>query len=137
MPLFPSPEWMDAFCEAFRAQPRAEEVAEVLDGTYRFVVEPGGSLTERHAYDVAIRPDPASGVPSAVRTEVDGATPRLTLTASYERWQQLIEGTLDIGMAVMLRRLKVSGDLSPLVGGLSSAKPLMDALKAVDTRWLP
>jgi hypothetical protein len=134
MPQFPSPEWMDAFCDEFRAQPRAHEVAEVLHGTYRFVVEPAGPLTERHVYDLDI--EPGDDAPRAERIEHDSSEPRLTLTAGYDRWRQLIQGKLDIGMAVMLRRLKIKGDLSPLVGGLSSAKPLLDALKSVDTQWL-
>lgn len=108
-------------------------MAEALDGVYRFVVEPAGALTQRHSYDVAIRPDQRGGA-SAERIQLDGQ-PRLTLSADYERWQQLITGKLDVGMAVMLRRVRVNGDLSALIGRLSSAKPLMEALAGVDTQW--
>ncbi len=38
-------------------------------------------------------------------------------------------------MAVLLRRLKINGDLQRLIREMGSAKPLMDALGAVDTEW--
>lgn len=136
MPQFPSSEWMDAFCVELTNHQDAAEVARVLDGVYRFVIEPGGPLATEHRYDVVIRPGEDGAAPRVRRRDQPTDSPRVTLTAAYERWHQLITGELDVGMAVMLGRLKVSGDLSPLVGGLSSAKPLMDALGAVDSQWL-
>jgi hypothetical protein len=128
---------MEEFCGRFAEQPGSQDVAGVLDGVYRFVVTPAGPLTEQHIYDVAISPG-AAGHDGQLATVVDEPSDvRLTLTADYLRWYQLITGQLDVGMAVMLRRLKVAGDLSPLIGGLSSTKPLMEALGAVDSQWLP
>lgn len=134
MPTFPSPEWMDAFTEELTAQERAQAVAEVLDGVYRFVIEPAGPLRERHAYDIEIRPGD-DGEPAARRLDDAEERPRLTLTAGYDRWRQLLRGELDVKMAVLLRRLKVSGDLQRLIRELGSADPLMDALQGVDTQW--
>ena len=132
MPRFPSAEWMDEFCNHLEAQEEIGEAARVLDGVYRFVIEPAGPVPERHVYAVQIRSD--VGGATATRLD-DAADPRLTLTATYDRWRQLITGRLDIGMALMLRRLKVSGDLGTLTRDMRSAKPLMDALGSVDTDW--
>lgn len=133
MPTFPSADWMDAFSQELLRQERIDEVASVLDGVYRFVIEPEGPLAERHTYDVEIRPAPEGA--AAARLPELSDSPRLTMTAGYQRWRQLITGQLDVRRAMLLRRLKVRGDLSPLLGGLSTSKPLMDALRAVDTRW--
>jgi hypothetical protein len=133
MPTFPSAEWMDAFAEELVAHPRADEVASTLDGVYRFVVTPAGPLAEEHVYDVEIRPGPDG--PTAARLE-GGGEPRLTLTATYERWKQLITRRLDVGMAVMMRRLRVQGDLQRLIREMGSVAPLTDALESVDSRWL-
>lgn len=133
MPVFPSSEWMDAFCAHLESHPQAAEVAEGLDGVYRFVIDPAGPLDQRHTYDVAITPT-GDGADVAVVAAQD--KPRLTLTTDYRRWQQLVRGELDVGMAVMLRRLKVSGDLSSLMGNVSTAKPLVESLHAVETVWL-
>ncbi|HVM18853.1 MAG TPA: SCP2 sterol-binding domain-containing protein [Egibacteraceae bacterium] len=133
MPVFPSAEWMTDFCDRLSGHPEAAEVAHALDGVYRFVIEPAGPLDERHVYDVAITPD---GDGAQVALVEDAGERRLTMTADYHRWQQLVRGELDVGMAVMLRRLKVSGDLSRLIGNVSSARPLVDALSGVETTWL-
>lgn len=133
MPVFPSEEWMVEFCRRLEAHPDAAEIATALDGVYRFVVDPAGPLEDRHVYDVSIR---RTGKGAEVAVVDDGADPRLTMTTDYRRWQQLVRGELDVGMALMLRRLRVSGDLTQLVGNVSSARPLMDSLSGVDTVWL-
>ncbi len=135
MPLFPSTEWMVAFCDALRVHPDAEQVASALDGVYRFVVEPAGPLTTPRHYDIGIRPTGAGAQIGVLEGEAH-EQPRLTLAADYTRWQQLIRRELDVGIAVMLRRLKVSGDLTSLRGSLSSAQPLVHALGDVETTWL-
>jgi hypothetical protein len=135
MPLFPSQEWMQAFCDELASHDEAPDLATALDGVYRFVVEPAGPLDEWRSYDVSIRPTGAG--PKIAPLDADeGEEPRLTMTADYRRWQQLIRGEQDVGMAVMLRRLKVSGDLGGLMSQLASAQPLLSALGAVPTEWL-
>lgn len=135
MPQFPSEEWMDAFCVELAEHPRAGEIAPALDGVYRFVVEPAGPLTQTQRYDVEIRPDENGGARVA-QLDAPHPSPRLELRADYERWRQLVTRKLDVGMAIMLRRLKVSGDIMALRRDVSSATPLMDALSSVDSQWL-
>lgn len=135
MPVFPSEAWVEEFCARVREHPDAAATAEALDGVYRLVVEPAGPLEERHAYDVAIHPDGDGGMSATpVPERVDH--PRLELRATYPNWRRLISEQQDVGMAVMLRRLRVRGDLSRVTRQLSSARPLTDALSAVDTQWL-
>lgn len=136
MPLFPSHAWMGAFCERLAVQSDVEQVASALDGTYRFVIEPAGPLSASETYDVRIAAGNDLEGPVIRVLESGVERPTLTLTASYERWRQVIEGELDVGMAVMLRRLRVSGDLSRLMRRLDSAQPLVQALREVDTQWL-
>jgi SCP-2 sterol transfer family len=135
MPVFPSDEWMIEFCERLQVHEESDDIAHALDGLYRFVVDPGGPLDEQHVYDVVIQPTD-TGAEVYLADNDHSERPRLTMTTDYKRWQQLVRGELDVGMAVMLRRLKVSGDLTSLLGNVSSARPLMDSLHEVDTIWL-
>lgn len=135
MPVFPSAAWVEAFCDRFVEHPHAREAAQTLEGTYRFVIEPAGPLTERHVYDLGIHPDGDAGATAVLLTEPPDS-PRLQLRADYPNWRRLISGQLDIGMALMLRRIRVTGDLSGLTRNLSNARPLTEALGAVDTQWL-
>ncbi|MPZ87532.1 MAG: hypothetical protein GEU81_05540 [Nitriliruptorales bacterium] len=134
MPVFPSQEWMDDFCAKIEADPRSPAMAKALEGVYRFVVEPHGALHDRHAYEISIVAD-GDGTRVAPQP-VSADPPRLTITASYLRWVQMLRGELDIPVAVMLRRIKVSGDLSGVMGNMSDARPLLDALSAVDSTFL-
>ncbi len=135
MPVFPSFEWMADFCEQLESHPDAPDVAGALDGVYRFVVDPAGPLAERHSYDVSIRPTGA-GAKVGIVDRAESAKPRLTMSTDYRRWQQLVRGELDVGMAMVLRRLRVSGELTRLMGSVSTARPLVDALHEVNTTWL-
>lgn len=135
MPIFPSSAWMQDFCAELAAHPEAGAVARTLDGVYRFVIEPAGPMPERHTYDVTIRPDGAGAADVSCADGAGDTPPVLTLTAGYDRWRQLIRGELDVTMAIMLRRLRVGGDLSRLTSELSNPRPLLDALGAVDTQW--
>jgi hypothetical protein len=134
MPVFPSGQWMEAFCAELVSHPDAERLAKSLAGIYRFVVQPAGPLGQEHIYDVKIAQG-ASGTPD-VCWSVDGSVaPTLELVADYERWRQMISGTLDIPLAMMLGRLRVRGDIRRITSRAADARPLLDALQAVNTTW--
>lgn len=135
MPLFPSREWMDVFCVHLTAHAGFESMASRMEGVYRFVVEPSGPLTDRHGYDVRVQPGDDLRPACAALLAEPAASPTLSMSATYERWRQLIMGELDVGMAVISRRLKVSGDLTRLLSRLESASPLIDSLRQVETEW--
>ena len=137
MPVFPSSEWIQEYCRRLEAHPDAAAVARSLDGVYRFVIEPGGPLTERQVHGVEIRPRPDGGG-ATVTPLADVAAPdaELSISAAYPQWRQLVAGKLDLAVALMLRRIKVGGNLQRLTSRLSSAQPLLEALQSVDTVWL-
>lgn len=137
MPVFPSAEWIREYCERLAAHPDAAAVARSLDGIYRFVIEPGGPLTQRQVHGVEIRPAPdGAGAVVTALGDVDPADAELSISAAYPQWRQMVAGKLDLAVALMLRRIKVGGNLQRLTSRLSSAQPLMEALRSVDTVWL-
>lgn len=134
MPAFPSRAWMMELCEHVVAHPDAGALARGLDGVYAFVVDPTGPVHTRQRYDLAIHPAAADGARAELLDE-SAAQPRITFTARFDRWWQLINGNLDPRLAIMLRRLKVSGDVWRLGKQLSTVTPLLEALARVETRW--
>lgn len=126
---------MEAYCGHLSAHAGFDTLASRMEGVYRFVVEPSGPLTDRHGYDVKVQPGDDLEAACAQLLAEPAPSPTLAMTATYERWRQLIVGELDIGMAVMSRRLKVSGDLTRLLSRLESASPLIDSLRQVETEW--
>jgi hypothetical protein len=134
MPVFPSEEWMEAFCDEVAAHPGALHTARALDGVYRFVVQADGPLRATHSYDLLITAD--GDAAHVQRLDEPGDRPRLMMTARYGRWRQLINGELDVGLAILLRRLRISGDLMSLRNQLDDVKPLTESLRRVETVWL-
>lgn len=136
MPTFPSRDWMVELCQHIATHPNAATLARALDGVYSFVVEPAGPVRQRRRYDLVITPPEGggTGAHAELLEEFDGE-PQLMLTARFDRWWQLINGELDPRMAIMLRRLKISGDWRRVGRDLASVSPLLDALGQVETRW--
>lgn len=133
MPVFPSTEWMDAFCAELAAHPRAADAATRLRGVYRFVVDPGGPLTDRQTYE--IRLEVAESGVRAHRVD-NTASPRVVVQTDYDRWRQLLEGRLSLGPALLFGHLRIRGDMAALMGSSSDVDVLLEALREVDTIWL-
>ena len=134
VPVFPSTEWMDAFCAQLVAHPRAGDAATRLRGVYRFVVDPSGPLVARHTYEIRL-----AAVDSGVRAERlhDIAdSPRVVVRTEYSRWRQLLEGSLDVGPALLFGHLRISGDMAALMGSSGDVDVLLEALREVETVWL-
>jgi hypothetical protein len=133
VPTFPSTEWIDAFCDELAAHPRAADAAAHLGGVYRFVIDPGGPLSEQRQYQVSL-----TTVDGNARVErVDAAEKvRVAVRTDYGRWQQLLRGQLDLGPAMLFGRIRISGDLAALLNARDDVDVVVDALRAVDTVWL-
>lgn len=108
------------------------EAVAALAGTYRFVIEPAGPVTQRHRYAIALRAD--GGGAAAVPADPDEDA-RVEIAADYERWRDLLTGRLDLMRAVLLRRLRVGGDAAALLRNSDAARPLLDALRATESSF--
>ncbi|MBW3605923.1 MAG: SCP2 sterol-binding domain-containing protein [Actinobacteria bacterium] len=133
MPVFPSSEWIDAFCAELAGHPRAAQAATNLGGVYRFVVEPAGPLHDRRTYEVLL--DARDG--RAHAEQVTGTpSPRVAVRTDYGRWRQLLEARLDLGPALLFGRLRLTGDMAALMRSRDDVDVVVDALRRVDTTWL-
>ena len=133
MPVFPSSEWIDAFCDRVTAHPRAASAAANLGGVYRFVVDPAGPLREQHTYEILLAVQ--DGHARAERVAGTDA-PRVVVRTDYGRWRRLLEGRLELAPAVLFGRVRVSGDMAALVRSGDDADVLVDSLRHVETIWL-
>lgn len=134
VPRFPSVEWIDAFCDMLAAHPRAARAASHLGGVYRFVIDPGGPLTQRQQYQVLLAA--VDGRAQVTRIDEPGARARVGVRTDYPYWQQLLRGQLDLGRAMLFGRIRISGDLAGLLNARDDVDVVVDALRAVDTVWL-
>lgn len=135
MPTFPSDDWMQAFCDEVTAHPDATATARALDGVYRFVVLPADAIREKHVYDIEIRPGELEPTVAPLPPQ-DERGARLVMIAGYDRWKQLLTGELDVGRALLLRRLRVKGELASVKRAMSDAGALLESVKAVDSQFV-
>lgn len=119
---------MTAYARIVEDHPRAADLARSLAGRYRFTITPGGGLDVTEAYDLVVAPGPDVGA------EVAGAQPTaLSVSADYGRWKGLLTGEADFMRSLLLRRIKVHGDVGQLRSRIRDAKPLLDCLGQVPT----
>ncbi len=129
---FPSLEWMQAYTDLVADHARADDLAGGLAGRYRFVITPGGGMSEAERYDLVV-----GGDPRFVATTADDTPASLVVTADYPRWRALLTGRSDFVMSYLMRKIKVEGDVGAIRSRLSDARPLLECLKQVPTtfRW--
>ncbi len=127
---FPSLDWMQAYADAVASHPQASQIADALEGRYRFVIIPSDGLVAEQRYDLVVADGPA------FTAEVANAqAANLTVTADYDRWKGLLTGRADFVMSFLMRRIKVAGDVGEIRSRLNDAKPLLDCLSTVPTTF--
>ncbi|WP_370327455.1 SCP2 sterol-binding domain-containing protein [Euzebya sp.] len=127
---FPSIEWMEAYADAVAAHPDAEALSRGLEGRYRFTITSGGGFEGPASYDLVVAPPSTFAAEEATGDAAD-----LAVTADYPRWRGLLTGRADFVMSFLMRKIKIDGDLSAVRSRLQDAKPLLDCLKQVPTRY--
>lgn len=131
MPPFPSTDWMHAYAEAVAAHPQADALLARMAGRYRFVVTADDGRGAPEVHDLVV----ADGAVVVAPPDPGGPAPTLTLTASRRRWRGLVRGEADVLHAILLRRLRVAGDLGLLTRRADAAAPLLECLQAVETTF--
>jgi hypothetical protein len=132
VPLFPSEEWCAAVVAAASADPQAAEAAAGFAGDVAVVVEGspffaawgrigGGRILEWRVLRDA--------------DEVDELAPAYLARASLATWRGLFEGRIDPVEAILERKLRVAGDLSPLVERIRFKGVAGRVLDRVETRF--
>ena len=117
MPVFPSKEWVEEAVRLVNSDPEAVHAGVGWEGDFGAVVEaePGKlSITfSVHVVPKDGRIDRLRVVPDP--DDFDEIEPAYLARAPYSVWKGLLTGTLDPVEAVLQRRIKVEGDLQPLL----------------------
>jgi putative sterol carrier protein len=117
MALFPSKEWCEEVVRLANADPQAAEAGAGWKGDLGMVVEPeAGKL----AQPFAVYCVPEGGRISQWRVledpdELDEIEPAYLARAPYSTWKGLLRGTLDPVEAILKRKIRMEGDLQPVI----------------------
>jgi putative sterol carrier protein len=130
-----SPEWVQKFKEEVQGSASYKDAARTWEGDMDLVIlaEPrAGFESDLHLYM-----DLWHGDCRDIRLEdpEKGRQAKFIITASYDRWKQVICKQLEPIKGMMQGKLKLKGNLSYVVRFVKAAKELVEATSRVPTRF--
>ena len=128
---FPSAEWTVEFQKALNNNPVYAEAARNWEGDFYFIVDPGGTLTEKAVLymdlwhgkcrDACLVADPAE------------KTPAFRLSGPAATWKRVMTKQLDPMQAMMTGQLKLQGNMAIVMRNVRAAKELVESSTRVPT----
>ena len=113
MAIFPNPEWVQALMEKLNTDERYAKIAHNWEGDMRFIIEPGGALTETRTFYIDLWHGKCRQ--ALVETDPSERTPAFTLKAPYDNFARVIKGDLDPMQALLTRKLGVQGNMAVIM----------------------
>ncbi len=113
MPIFPTPEWIQALMDKLNTDAHYAEVARNWEGDMLFQIDPGGSLTQATSFYLDLWHGKCREAYLLKNGQV--VKPAFTLRGPYENYTRLLKGELEPLQALMTRRLGVQGNFGLLM----------------------
>lgn len=130
---FPSSEWIKELSRQLNASEAYERSARDWEGDIVFVVEPDKSYEGTANLFLGLYHGKS---PDAEMTAgVDGRESEFVISAPFGTWRQVIEGALDPIQGIMMRKLKLEGNLSKVLRYPKAAKEIVSCCAKVPTAW--
>jgi putative sterol carrier protein len=136
VPIFPSDEWLTAFCRLVDASEEYGDAAATWEGDIAFLFEaepdrgvPRDAWALLELWHGACR--------SARLVEpAEGERAPYVIGAPYSRWKEVLRGELDPIKGMMQGKLKLRGDLPTIVRYVRAANELVHLTTLVPTEFL-
>jgi len=134
MAIFPTSEWFAALKEKLNSDAHYAQVARNWEGDIRFVIDPGGSLTEQlliyldlwhgKCRDAFIEPDQSERKAAFV------------FKAPYDQFIRVLLGEIDPMQAMLTRKLGVTGSMVVMMRNIPTVIDFVRCCKEVTTSTL-
>jgi putative sterol carrier protein len=135
MHVFPSDSWVTAYRDALNGSAEYRDAARTwTHGAIALAVEPGPEVPQ--GYCVWL--DVEGGACHAARavTLEEGARAPFCITASYERWRDVLSRRLDPIAGMVTRRLRLTGNLITMMRYVRSAKAMVGCATQVPSAFV-
>ena len=130
---FPSDEWINALSRLLNESESYEQSAKDWEGDFIFVVEPDGAFSETAHLFLGLRHGKSTG--AALLASADERPAEYMITAPYGTWRKVIDGELDPIQGMMMRKLKLEGNLMKIMRYPKAAKEIVSCCALVPTEW--
>ncbi len=130
---FPSDAWIVELSRLLNESPSYEGSAKDWEGDFIFVVEPDEAYSETAYLFLGLRHGKSTG--AALLSSSDERPAEYRITAPFSVWRKVIEGTLDPIQGMMMRKLKLAGNLMKIMRYPKAAKEIVSCCADVPTEW--
>ena len=131
---FPSDGWIKALSQKLNASESYERSAKDWEGDFIFVVEPDDAYDET-AYLFLGLYHGKSTEAAMMEAGPDGREAEFTISAPFSTWRRVIEGKLDPIQGMMMRKLKLQGNLTKIMRYPKAAKEIVSCCALIPTDW--
>ena len=128
---FPSDEWGKQFADQLNASEDYERSAKDWEGDFIFVIEPDKAYSETAYLFIGLYHGKCTD--AAMIASVDEREAQFIIRAPFTNWRKVIEGKLDPISAIMVRKLKLKGDMMKVMRYPKAAKELVNCVSRVPT----
>jgi putative sterol carrier protein len=138
MPVFPSRGWAEAAMALLNADPETLAASRGWQGDFGVVIEAEeGKLDE----DFVVWVRPENGRVAELRVlvdpdDLDEFEPAYQIHAPYSVWKGLLQGSVDPVEAILKRRLRVDGDVQPILERMRYKDIAARVLSRLETRFV-
>ena len=130
---FPSNEWIVELSRLLNESPSYESSAKDWEGDFVFVVEPDEAFEGTSFLFLGLLHGKSTG--AALLSSLDERPAEYQISAPYGVWRKVIEGELDPIQGMMMRKLKLHGNLMKIMRYPKAAKEIVACCADVPTEW--
>ena len=130
---FGSAEWVQAYKDALNANKDYETAAATWEGDFIFEVTPDGNLD--HGISFWIDLQHGKALDAKVLTNAAEKDAAFTATGKYSDFMKIINKEIGPVKAIMMRKLKLQGNMAKVMRAVEAAKQLVNTIGMVDTEF--
>ncbi|MBN1977955.1 MAG: SCP2 sterol-binding domain-containing protein [Anaerolineae bacterium] len=128
---FPSDEWIKALGQKLNDSASYERSAKNWEGDFVFISEPDEANHSEAYLFLGLYHGKSTG--AAMLASEDEREAEFVIRAPFGAWRQVIEGKLDPIQGMMMRKLKLTGDMKMILRYVAAAKEIVSCCALIPT----
>jgi len=134
MAKFPTAEWVESLQTKLNSDEHYAQVAKNWEGDMRFIVDPGGPLTETVLFYLDLWHGKCRD--ACMETEYSDRKAAFVLRAPYDQFIRVLLGELDPMQAMLTRKLSVAGSMAVMMRNIPTVLDFVRCCREVTTSTL-
>jgi putative sterol carrier protein len=130
---FPSDAWIKELSRQLNQSESYERSAKDWEGDFLFVVESDSTYDDTAYLYLGLHHGKSTG--AALLESADERETEFVIRAPYGNWRRVIEGELDPIQGMMMKQLKLSGNMMKIMRYPKAAQEIVACCAEVPTEW--